>query len=280
LDIGLPILNGTQAAKQISEFCPKSKILFLTGEYLPEIAEQLLNMGAHGYVLKSNASKELLPAIEAVLSGQRFVSSAIAARTPALIESARSHSEHAREAVANNEILNCHEALFCSDERALLDRVTVFIGNALKAGSAGVVLATGAHRDRLLSRLQGFGVHIPTAVEQGRYLAFDSEEALTAFMLNGVLDRDRFLNLFRTFITAARGSTNKPHSRIAVFGECVDLLWANGNAEAAIQMERVGNELTRQYEVNILCGYSLSHGKMHPDIHRLICEQHSAVHAI
>ena len=78
LDIGMPTLNGIEAARQIRAHAPKSKILFLSENRSPEIAEAALNTGAGGYVVKSDANRELLSAIKAVLEGRRFISASLA----------------------------------------------------------------------------------------------------------------------------------------------------------------------------------------------------------
>jgi DNA-binding NarL/FixJ family response regulator len=78
LDIGLPTINGIEAARRIREVSPASKILFVSETRSPEIAEEALKTGAGGYVLKSDAASELLPAIKAVLQGKRFVSASLA----------------------------------------------------------------------------------------------------------------------------------------------------------------------------------------------------------
>jgi DNA-binding NarL/FixJ family response regulator len=74
LDIGLPILNGIEAARQIRKLAPRSKILFLSENRSSDIAEEALSTGAMGYVVKSDAGRELLAAVNAVLRGERFVS--------------------------------------------------------------------------------------------------------------------------------------------------------------------------------------------------------------
>ena len=78
LDIGLPTINAIEAARRIREVSPASKILFVSETRSPEIAEEALNTGAEGYVVKSDAGRELLPAINAVLQGKRFVSASLA----------------------------------------------------------------------------------------------------------------------------------------------------------------------------------------------------------
>ena len=78
LDIGLPTLNGIEAARRIREVSSDSKILFVSENRSVDVAEEALSTGAGGYVIKSDAASELLPAIKAVLEGKRFVSAALA----------------------------------------------------------------------------------------------------------------------------------------------------------------------------------------------------------
>jgi DNA-binding NarL/FixJ family response regulator len=79
LDIGLPKLNGIEAARRIRTLAPKSKILFLTQESSHDVVREAFNVGARGYVVKINAGSELLPAIETVLRGKHFVSDGLEA---------------------------------------------------------------------------------------------------------------------------------------------------------------------------------------------------------
>lgn len=78
LDIGLPGLNGIEAAQRISRLCPESRILFVSQESSPEVVVAALSTGAIGYVLKADAASELVAAVENVLLGERFVSRSIA----------------------------------------------------------------------------------------------------------------------------------------------------------------------------------------------------------
>jgi DNA-binding NarL/FixJ family response regulator len=78
LDIGLPTLNGIEAARRIREVSPASKILFVSENRSVDVAEEALSTGAGGYVVKSDARSELSPAIKAVLEGKRFISASLA----------------------------------------------------------------------------------------------------------------------------------------------------------------------------------------------------------
>jgi len=73
LDIGLPGINGLEAARQIAEVACQARIIFLTQESSPEVVQEALDLGAWAYVIKSQAGTELLPAVEAVSRGERFV---------------------------------------------------------------------------------------------------------------------------------------------------------------------------------------------------------------
>jgi DNA-binding NarL/FixJ family response regulator len=78
LDIGLPSLNGIEAARRMHERSPNSRILFVSENRYPDIAEEALATGAGGYVVKSEAASDLMPAVEAVLRGRQFVSASLA----------------------------------------------------------------------------------------------------------------------------------------------------------------------------------------------------------
>jgi DNA-binding NarL/FixJ family response regulator len=69
LDIGMPILNGLEAAKEIRKTCPSTRIIFMTQESDPEIRAAALATGAEGYLVKANAGTELLQMVETALAG-------------------------------------------------------------------------------------------------------------------------------------------------------------------------------------------------------------------
>jgi DNA-binding NarL/FixJ family response regulator len=73
LDIGLPRLNGIEAARRIRELAPLSKILFVSQECSPEVVHEALATGACGYLIKTDAGSELLTAVNVVLQGDLFV---------------------------------------------------------------------------------------------------------------------------------------------------------------------------------------------------------------
>ena len=77
LDIGLPTLNGIEAARQIRKVASEYRVLFVSQESSADVVQEALALGALGYVVKAHAGSELLAAVEAVLQGRQFVSSGL-----------------------------------------------------------------------------------------------------------------------------------------------------------------------------------------------------------
>jgi DNA-binding NarL/FixJ family response regulator len=278
LDIGLPRLNGIEAARRIREVSPTSKILFVSEHRSREVADEALRSGASGYVVKSTVASELLPAVRAVIQGEQFLSENLTG----LYSAHYPFRENAVEMMSRqSQVPHHHEVGFFSDGQRFLHEVAGFVETSLRLGNAAVVAATESHQDGLFSELQGRGLDMPAALKQGRYLVLDAHHTLSWIMVNGVIDPDRFLEGFGDLIMAAREAAKGESPRVSVFGECVHLLWANGNAEAAIQFEKLGNKLTQIHDVDIFCGYSLDNVENEMDHHlfQRICAEHSAVYS-
>jgi DNA-binding NarL/FixJ family response regulator len=286
LDVGLPTLNGIEAARRIRQLSGKSKILFTSGNRSAEVVTAALGTGAVGYVLKFNAVNELLPAVDAVLEGRQFVSANLTSDDLTLnMDSEGANPVHEEPASSGwtrrggAENTCRHEVAFYSDDLSLLHHLTKSAAAALTAGNAVIVIATESHRDSLLRGLRAQGPDIVAAIERGRYVALDGADVLSKFMCSATPDPARFLKLFRDFIEKTAEAEKGRPTRVIVLGECAALLWAEGNPEAAIQVEKLANQLVREYDVDILCGYSLGGREdgIDSDIFERICREHSAV---
>jgi DNA-binding NarL/FixJ family response regulator len=77
LDIGLPGLNGIEAARRIGELVPNARIIFLTQESSADVVREAFSLGAWGYVIKLQAGEELLIAVESVMQNKQFRSSVL-----------------------------------------------------------------------------------------------------------------------------------------------------------------------------------------------------------
>ena len=83
LDVGLPKLNGLEAARLIREVSPNSKILFLSTGRSQDVVREALRIGAAGYLLKESAGLHLLSAVRAAILGEEFLQFTVLAENEA-----------------------------------------------------------------------------------------------------------------------------------------------------------------------------------------------------
>jgi CheY-like chemotaxis protein len=267
LDIGLPKLNGIEAARQIRQLSPRSKIVFLSQNNDLDVVRAALATGAQGYVYKADVVSDFLPAIKALLLGKQFVSSRL--------------KGYEFTDTSGEKVPHRHEVLFYSDDIILLDSVTRFIAAPLQAGNAAIVLATKSHRDSLRQRLKAEGVNTDGTLEQGTYISLDAVDTLSTIMVNGLPDPVLFFRGIGGLIEAAAKAAKSKQPQVVVFGEAVALLHAEGKADAAIRFEQLGNDLAKTHDVDILCAYPLRsfHGEEDEHVFQTICAEHSAVYS-
>jgi DNA-binding NarL/FixJ family response regulator len=284
LDIGLPKLSGIQAARTIRELFPKIKILFASVHRHSDIVEAALRTGAEGYIVKTDAATELLPAIEAILHGERFVSPSLGIKngvrnTDPEVPGAGSQRRIEAPLPPQN-IRVRHEVEFYPNDVAFVDGFSRVIEAALRTEAAVIVNATESHRAAILERLRGNGVEIDAAIQDGTYISLAADDAVAAIMVNDMPDPARCAARAREVITRAAETVKRKHARVAICGECAPLLLEAGNPEAAIRLEHLWDEITRQYEADTLCGYLWSSFPEHESdpVFRRICAEHSAVH--
>jgi DNA-binding NarL/FixJ family response regulator len=290
LDISLPRLNGIEAARQIRNVAAKSKILFLSQESSVDVAQEALSSGAWGYIIKAHAGSELLAAVEAVTQGKPFLSAGLGSYVFPRGAKDQDRQRRRRKEVlpsrapllrGTSNIPRCHEVQFYEDDACFLVGFTRFIGSALKAGNAVIVVATELHREGLLQRLQAHGLDIGAAIEQGSYTALDVAETLSTFMVNELPDPVRFLEVAGDLVATAVKAAKAKRPRVAACGECAPTLWAEGNADGAIRLEQLWDQMARTYDLDILCGYPLSsfHRAQDSHVFRRICTEHSAAYS-
>jgi len=77
LDIGMPLLNGVEATRQIRKFSPKTEVLILTMHDSELLVQEVLGAGAHGYILKDEADRNLVAAVDALRRHKPYLSSRV-----------------------------------------------------------------------------------------------------------------------------------------------------------------------------------------------------------
>jgi DNA-binding NarL/FixJ family response regulator len=285
LDIGLPTLNGIEVARRIRKSCPECKILFMSQASSVDVAQAAFSLGAMGYVVKAYAGSELVAAVESVCQGRMFVSKGLSGldRTGATDPQAPGHffqQEVPPPPVPDQaKVQHCHEVHFYSDDTAFLLGLTGFVETALDAGNPVIAIATEPHRKGLLEALMARGIDVAAAMEHGLYISLDVYEALSTFMVDDLPDSARFLKIFGDLLSSSARAAKGKHGRVAACGEFAPTLWAQGNADAAIQVEHLTDEIAKTGNVDILCGYVLNslQRDQESQVYERICAEHSAV---
>ena len=106
LDIGMPLLNGVEATRQIRKVSPKTEILILTMHDSELLVQEVLGAGAHGYILKDDADRNLIAAVEALRSHKPYLSprvSEAASKTATPAGDGSANSRHSRNRVTPRE---------------------------------------------------------------------------------------------------------------------------------------------------------------------------------
>ena len=266
LDIGLPKVNGIEVAKRLRMVAPGARTLFVSQESSFNIAREAVRLGALGYVHKSHVGSELLPAIRAVLGGTKFFGGGLDA--------------YEAGDDTDDRPLGRHEVQFYSDDGVFLESFSRFIAAALRAGDAAIAIVTNSHWESLLETLRAEGIDIDGAVRQGTYTWMDAQATLSTIMVNGLPDSALFLNDISGFVESSSKAAKGENPRVAICGERVGLLWAEGKVDAAIRLEQLCNELRKTHQVDFLCAYAFS---LRPgtDAHAVgsICAEHTTVYS-
>lgn len=179
---------------------------------------------------------------------------------------------------ARNAFQGEHVVYFYQESDSLLDSLTDFIGSALGAGNAAVIIATKVHLDGLQQRLKACGLDSQVAGRQGRYLALDASALLSQIMVDGMPDEERFAETVGKAIGRISAALKGPRPELVAFGEMVALLWTEGKIEAAIRLEQLWNELAKKYSFSLRCAYLMATCQGEKNIQPLvrICAEHSA----
>jgi CheY-like chemotaxis protein len=236
LDIGLPKLNGIEAAKRIRIVAPHTKILFVSQESDFGLVDEAMRIGAWGYVHKQRARTELLPALEVVLGSTRFVSGC---GMPSKVR----HGSFQ------------HDVQFYSDDGYFSKSLADLVHSALKRGETALVVATEKHRSSLIRGLADFAIDLANAQEDRRLILLDAAEMLSRILVHGMPDSTQFSEIIGPLVSTANADARSDGSSVTVFGEMVALLWAEGNYKATIRLEQLWNELALQRRFSLRCAY-------------------------
>jgi len=108
----------------------------------------------------------------------------------------------------------------------------------------------------------------------------DAADTLSTFMVRDLPDPVRFRKVAGDLVATAAKAAKGTHPRVVACGELAPTLWAQGKAEAAVQLEHLWDEIAKKYDMAKLCGYVLKsfQHEQERNIYEKICAEHSAVH--
>jgi DNA-binding NarL/FixJ family response regulator len=280
MDIGLPGLNGIEAARRIKLLSPRSQLIFVSQESAADVVREAFRVGASGYVVKTDAGRELSAAVDAVLAGKYFIGGRFAGQDVVRTTDGRVPDSKISTVAQKPHSPSLHEVVFYSDQSSFLEIVAQFLGSALNSGDVTVVAVTNSNREALVHRLQAMGVNVPALIEEGRYISLDPTQLLDSFMVKGLPERNRFQKIAGSIIQMAAKALREEHNRIVLCGECAPVLCSQGNAEAALRLEQLWNEIAQLNAIHILCPYPLVsfEGAEGPDVQEQIRDEHSAAY--
>jgi DNA-binding NarL/FixJ family response regulator len=288
VDLDLPRMNGIKAARRIRRIIPDCKLVLLSQEASSGVVREAFGLGAKSYVMKEHTATELIHAVEAALTGRNFVgakptdhnlSENVSAPTDMRFEEAFAGLR--LSSVQPTGVAPNHEIQFYSDERILLNRAVTFIVTALNAGDSAIVCASESFRTDLFRAVQAREPEIDDLIQRGNYLALDADEAVSEFMLGDSPNASKFVKLLGGVATAAADTARGRRSQVVLYQECGHRLWTQGREAATLEVERLFNWLAYEYDLDVLCGYSIAYFDVEADSHLIqrLCAEHSDVHS-
>ena len=178
--------------------------------------------------------------------------------------------------VADERLHHRHHAVqFYGDEAELFTTIGTFLSEGLAAGQPAIVVATPDHTSAIQDALGSHLIDVARARHYGDLVMLDAEDTLGTFMHNGTPDQI----LFQRHVGALMEQTLRGRGRtpLRAFGEMVDVLWRRGQADAAIRLEALWNDLATIYSFSLLCGYALWSFEKDPSRIEEVCHEHTHV---
>jgi anti-sigma regulatory factor (Ser/Thr protein kinase) len=174
----------------------------------------------------------------------------------------------------SNVLPHDHAVMFYDDDGDLADRVADLVMAGLARHEPCITVTTGDHRASIERSLRRRGVDVPHAQSTGQWQPIDAEETLAGLVRHGRLD----VPTMRVTIGNLLDSASAAGQQVHVFGEMVAILWGQGDAAAALELEGLWNELASDRDFALLCGYpgTMLDAALLEDLDR-VCGLHTSV---
>jgi CheY-like chemotaxis protein len=259
LDIMMPRLDGFQVAARLHELGSSARIVVMTSHDDEDYVEQAFRAGARGFVHKTRLAVDLVKALHHVRDGRFFLPS-----LGTLL------------AVADE---GAHAVQFHSYDRRFIVGAGDLVNRALRRGHVAAVVATPPVRAGIAERLQSYGWSVGESGGYGRYHAIDAAESLAGIMRGDHPDPERLAESVAALERLRVEAADAADRRLTLVGEIAVPLLQDGNAQGAIEIERLWNALTRRLPWLGVCCYPMaSFGRLAaPQTFQDVCAEHGVV---
>ena len=167
-----------------------------------------------------------------------------------------------------------HAVRFYEGERSLAQITAQFFAEGFADDHPAVVAATPSFRAALLLELSSRSFDVVELQRSRLLFLLDAKDTLSNFMVDGKPDAARFNEAMCAAIEHV--CEDRTECQVRVFGQMVDVLWRDGQQEAAIDLEMLWNQLARSRAFSLLCGYAMGNFYKDSNVDD-ICSQHSHV---
>ena len=258
LDIAMPGLNGLQTAAGIRATQPSAPIVFLSNHAGDDFVMAAMSRGARGFVAKARMSADLLLAVELALEGRQFVPSA------SVLPLWPRPSDHR------------HDLQLYDGDEGFVDAAFNFFESALRMGDAIVAVARPQCLALLNRMFAASGHDVQGLVSSGRYASMDPEDALAAVCRDGRPDAVLYAAAVDPMLDRALAASRAATPYVSMYGEIAPLLYARGEFEAMMQLERIADEYAASRPLSILCAYP-GLCRETEDVLSRICAEHATI---
>jgi MEDS: MEthanogen/methylotroph, DcmR Sensory domain len=167
-----------------------------------------------------------------------------------------------------------HAVRFYESDGSLARIVAEFLQEGFDRGSPGIVVATATLRAEIIRELTDRSLDVDDLQRSHDLLLLDARETLSTFMIDSQPDAGKFKD--QMYQVIQRVCRDRADCAVRIFGQMVDVLWQDGERDAAIRLEMLWNQLAQTEAFSLLCGYAMGH--FYKDAHvDEICGQHSHI---
>ena len=170
-----------------------------------------------------------------------------------------------------------HVVHFYDEQEALVQSAASFLAGGLLRGAPAIVIIAPNRSEAMKAKLRERGVDVPRALTAKQLALLDSAEMVSRLLVDGMPDAQRFRELIGAQV-ASMMEIWRPFQLLA-FGDMVDILYTRGDVDAAIELERLWNDLAHQLGFALYCAYDatqFSHDR-HRAAFETICNQHDLI---